>query len=169
MKYSQQQLNEAPKINVGGKDWPIPIFGPRQNRRIVPMISALAGKTANELTIEDMDRLYNIIYWAIARAHDDITEKDFQDWDIPIDEAMRAIPIIGKQTGLMSMAKTRVASVAEVIEILQKEPDQKAFVQFNVLIKKKEETLGEAGATETLTGTSSSPASSPAQDEDGMK
>lgn len=104
-RFTQQELDAAPKIRINGKDWPVPVFGPRQNRRIVPYINKLSQVKITDLTTDDMDNLYNIIYWAINRAHPDVQERDFLDWEVPIDEAMEAVPIIAKQTGLMKLKK----------------------------------------------------------------
>lgn len=109
--YTTEELRECPTIRVTGKDWPIPILGPRQNRRIVPLLSQLRGITLDKLDTEKMDAMYNCIYWALSRAHE-IKEADFLDWDIPVLEAVACLHVISKQTGLMTDKKEEVAGEA---------------------------------------------------------
>lgn len=103
--YTSAELAECPTIRVNGKDWPIPIFGPRQNRRIVPCITAIGGASFEKMDTEKIDQLYSMIYWAINRAHPEVEEKDFLDWDIPLGEAMMCIPVIARQTGIMTFSQ----------------------------------------------------------------
>jgi hypothetical protein len=109
-KYTDQELASAPKIKIAGKEFAIPMLGPRQNRRIVPYIHRMSRMKADQMTTEDWDALYGIIYTALTRAYPDTKEADFMDWDIGIDEAFACIPVIAQQTSLMKMAKAGEAA-----------------------------------------------------------
>lgn len=101
--FTQAELDAAPKIKIAGKEWPIPVLAPRQNRRILPRMSRMGSFNIANTTEADLDDMYEIVFWALTRAHPDLNQNDFMDWDIPLSELLPAMPIIAKQTGLLEV------------------------------------------------------------------
>lgn len=95
-------LQDCPKIRIGGKDWPVPLFAPRQNRKIIPGLMRLRGlKDSPDLSEEQYDDLLGLVYLALTRAHPSLKLEEMMDWPIPGYELMAAFPIIALQTGMV--------------------------------------------------------------------
>jgi hypothetical protein len=108
----------TPTIPLAGKEWPVPLLAPRQNRIVVPLImrhaaslSALikGGKISLEslaklLTTEVYDALAEVSYCALTRAHK-ISRDEFNDMPIETMDLIMAFFVVATQTGLIRPAK----------------------------------------------------------------
>lgn len=83
-------------ITIAGRLWPVPLLAPRQNRIVVPALIELDARPEGHY-----DRLLDIVFVALTRAHPAITRADFEDWPIAYDELINALPIIARQTGFV--------------------------------------------------------------------
>lgn len=77
---------------IAGREWPIPLLAPRQNRIVVPLL--LTGKN-------DYESLSVVAYMALTRAHRHVSRTEFDDWPVPYCELVDAVPVIARQTGLV--------------------------------------------------------------------
>jgi hypothetical protein len=102
---------EAPKISLGGKEYPIPKLAPRQQRIVIPKGLALmkafaesAGKPeAGEISAEQFDDLFDIVFTACTRADPSLKRDDFLDRPASFFELMSALNTIMLQTGMADM------------------------------------------------------------------
>jgi hypothetical protein len=137
----------APTIRLAGKDWPIPLLAPRQNRLVVPAVSKVTKRMrdiaeaklgriaadekadllaqlgsdaalrkriweitdfsfemAQDLEPAVFDIIADAIYWALTRAHPQLTRAQFDDLPIGMLEMIDAIGIVAQQTGMMKRA-----------------------------------------------------------------
>ena len=134
----------APSIHLAGKDWPIPLLAPRQNRIVVPAVAkitqrmkTLAGEKLASLKDDErralieaigsetelrsriwkttdfaveiiqqlepafFDTIADALYWALTRAHPQLTRQIFDDMPIGTIEMIDAVGIVAQQTGMM--------------------------------------------------------------------
>ena len=144
----------TPCISLAGQRWPIPPFGVKQNRRVVPAVShvtkamrelslrrlaeltpeqraailaqvpqdvatmgednALRNRLwaitdfpvemSREMTDEVFDALTTAVFWALRRAHPQLTLDEFEEMPIGMIELINCIGIIADQTGMMRKA-----------------------------------------------------------------
>ena len=97
-----------PLITIAGRDWPIPLLAPRQNRVVVPAIMRLASQPG--LQYED---LLEIVFAALTRARPALERAEFEEWSIATWELVEAIPVIATQTGLLRAAGRSGTSTGE--------------------------------------------------------
>lgn len=141
----------TPTVTLAGKDWPVPMLAPRQNRHVVPAIIKLGPKFANLGNLKTVSSVYarvdedvygallDACFWALRRAHPAMERDEFEDMPVTTNELMLALPVIAQQTGMIKKATAAEAAAA-----------------------------GEGiGAKSPLTGIESLPGSSPAQDGPG--
>jgi hypothetical protein len=95
---------ETPKIEWAGKDWPIPLLAPKQNRHVLPAIMRVRHKvrtinvaTAEPISEDDFEDLSKIVYWGLKRAHPDLTRDDFDEVSMPMKEMLKAMTVVAKQ------------------------------------------------------------------------
>lgn len=108
---------KTPTIKLAGKEWPVPLLAPRQNRYVVPAILSVAPKIMYAVAPQEgvsparlaatldpaaMDQLGDICFWALKRAHKDMTRDEFDDMPINVMEMAIAMKVISEQTGLVS-------------------------------------------------------------------
>src|SRR5438270_7687216 len=86
----------AATIIIAGTEWPVPLLAPRQNRIVVPALMALGGEPHAQY-----DRLLDIVFAALTRAHASLARDEFENWPIATHELLAALPVIAKQTGLL--------------------------------------------------------------------
>lgn len=96
----QSDIDEAPKVRLGKKDWSIPELSPRQIIKITGRMSHLQHIRLNELTEQDIEALYDIVFIALQRAHPDVDREKFDDMPIKPRQLMNAFPVIMRQSGL---------------------------------------------------------------------
>jgi hypothetical protein len=120
---------ELPKVSLAGREFPIPLLGPRQNRlvlsvgvslfkRMAPlrMLVAEAQRTgikpdenalaaAFEMNEQDHIQLENVVYAGLTKAHPDMRKDDFLDAPIATSELMAAFFTIMQQSGGVKPAK----------------------------------------------------------------
>ncbi len=106
------EIEDAPKVILGGKEWPVPLLAARQNRIIDPLILSLlpvftewqhdrAGAVA-KIRNESYDALQEITYQAITRATPTMTRGAFLDMPVTLPELIGAFPLIAQQTGVFA-------------------------------------------------------------------
>jgi len=117
-------------IKLDGKSWPVPKLAPKQNKIVVPLILELTPRITEAMrsvkkpaegadrdvvgefmesyltalqkvmTERDMTNLYTIVYWALERGHKGLSREEFDDMPIGALEAVEAVTVITKQTGV---------------------------------------------------------------------
>lgn len=112
--------SDAPIIILAGREWPVPKLGARQNRIVVPALLELipkilrardqsdaAGETgsfaqlARYLDTEAYDRLTEVAYAALTRAHPALSRAEFDEFPIDTLELIAAVRVIALQAGLI--------------------------------------------------------------------
>jgi hypothetical protein len=152
-----------PVITLAGKDWPIPLLAPRQNRHVVPAVSKVtrrmvalatakiaevdeplreallascdpeliarvgaeaavrrriwevtdfAKELADQADPEFFELIESAVYWAVTRAHPNLTRAEFDDMPIGTLELIDAVGVIAQQTGMMRKVDPSVAPLA---------------------------------------------------------
>jgi hypothetical protein len=120
----------VPTMTLAGEEWSVPILAPRQNRVVVPLIDAVLPKidAARRKALVDpaddksaiipakwvtgliengaYDDLCAICHAAITRARPDITREMFDDMPVASFELLAALPLIGRQAGMIVARKT---------------------------------------------------------------
>lgn len=112
-------MSDVPTIRLAGRDWPVPVLAPRQNRIVVPALLALIPKIAaareeaarrNEggiaalaryLDTTAYDTLTEISHLALTRAHPDLSRTAFDDMAIDTLELLAAVHTIARAAGLV--------------------------------------------------------------------
>jgi len=116
-EFTTQELADAPKIVLAGKEYPIPKLAPRQNRRIIPRLSRLGNimqkNAAGEMTETDVDDAYLSIYWALTRTMPDLKESDFMDMPIDMQDVLAALGTVAQQTGIMKQMEVAPGDAGE--------------------------------------------------------
>jgi hypothetical protein len=114
----------APTARLAGRDWPVPVLAPRQNRLVVPALLDLiprivrarddvaasgAGgvfaQLARYLDTETYDRLSDIVFTALTRATPDLSRAEFDDMPIDTLELIAAVHIVARQAGLLKQTE----------------------------------------------------------------
>ena len=113
-----------PTITIAGREWRISLLTPRQNRVVLPGLMHLGREPADQY-----ERLLDIVFVALTRAHPAITREEFEDWPIATWELVESIPVIARQTGFLRTSsfdglRTRSIPHAELVEA----PDWDAFI-----------------------------------------
>lgn len=115
------EIAAAPKVTLGGKEWPIPKLAPRQQRLIVPALLAImptlgmiiaAVESKDPMAIAQMqvnddvyDKIVDVVYAALTRADPELKKEDFLDIAIDARDMFAALPVVMAQTGMMERAK----------------------------------------------------------------
>ena len=109
----------VPTVTLAGREWPVPVLAPKQNRIVVPALleilpriaqirdAAASGGTAElarHLDTATYDRLTEIVFVALTRARPEIQRAEFDDLPIETIELMTAIHVIARQAGLLAPA-----------------------------------------------------------------
>jgi hypothetical protein len=90
-----------PVISLGGKEFPVPLLAPRQQRIVIPAIMRLRTMNAAAITQEQYDDLCEISLSAAQRGTPSLKRDEFLDMPIQVNELLSALPVIAKQTGLL--------------------------------------------------------------------
>lgn len=120
---------KVPCIKIGGRDWPIPPLGPKQNAVVVPTILAIIpdvleivrrrateepsletletqlAQTASILNEENLLKLSDVVFAALKKGHKELTRDEFDDMPLGVMECIDAILVISQQTGLIRPAR----------------------------------------------------------------
>ena len=95
---------DAPKIVLGGQEWPVPAFALRQNIPLQTLLGNAAnnvlGKDMGSLTQADVDCLVQVAVISLSRAHPGVTLADIEDLPITVPELLQILPTVMEQTGL---------------------------------------------------------------------
>lgn len=100
-----RSLMPDPGILIAGREWPVPLLAPRQNRIVVPALLSI-GKDATR----EYELLLDIVFAALTRAHPDLNRDDFEDWPLPLCELREAVPVIARQTGLLKSPQSAISA-----------------------------------------------------------
>jgi len=110
---------DTPAILLAGRAWPVPRLAPKQNRIVVPALLELIPKilrardeataagelgsfaqVARYLDTAAYDRLMEIAFTALTRAHPDLCRADFDDMAMDTFELIAAVRVVALQAGL---------------------------------------------------------------------
>jgi hypothetical protein len=110
------QLMSDQTITLAGRHWPIPTLAPRQNRIVIPALLEVIPKIicarseasdgtgfsqlARYLDTQTYDRLTEIVFMALTRAHPALTRAEFDDMSIDTAELLAALNPIARAAGL---------------------------------------------------------------------
>lgn len=95
-------------ITLGSETFQIPKLAIRQNRKVVPALTALSGVSLTAQSIgEDFDRLLEPIYWAITKARPDFNREQLEDLEVTDLQIVDALQVVMRQSGFFSSAKTQ--------------------------------------------------------------
>lgn len=132
-------IEGAPKIVLGGREWAVPQLAIKQSRHVVPalmeilpLVTQLAGAvmpgadgrpqvidqavlframgTISEQTYEAASRA---IFWALKRAHPGLAQAEFDDMPITMPELFAALPVVMRQTGFIKSKPAGDAALGE--------------------------------------------------------
>ncbi len=109
----------TPTIEWDGKQWPIPLLAPRENRIVLPAVMRsriTVQKMTQEnapMTTEEYDDLTLIVYWGLRRAHPSLTRDQFDDVPISTIDLLRAMTTVARQTGAVAVGEGGAAAVGE--------------------------------------------------------
>jgi hypothetical protein len=105
---SQSDLDAAPKLTLAGKEWPVPLLVPRQQRIVIPKLMALMKTLAvggvidaASISTEQYDELIDVVFHGVVRGSPTVTREAFIDEPITLMELIKAIDVIAAQTGMM--------------------------------------------------------------------
>jgi hypothetical protein len=101
-------------VTLGDKQWEVPRLGSIQNRIVSPLLLEIVPKIitakkeggsdfdqfAKYLDTATYDKLLDIAYTALTRAHPELTRDEFNDLPITVLELVVAMTTIAKQAGL---------------------------------------------------------------------
>lgn len=114
------EFENAPRIKIGGLEFPIPVLAWMQVRIVVPGLVKLGSffKKVSELvatagsdpfwwinidfSTEQLDIMADVVYTACTRANPGFGRGEFNNMPINPIELMQAIGVIGGQTGMMA-------------------------------------------------------------------
>ena len=109
MTLSQSEIDAAPKVTLAGKEYPVPLLVPRQQRIVIPKLMALmkaltsgGAIDAASISTEQYDDLVDVIYHGIARGSPTFTKEQFLDEPITLTEMIKAIDAVATQTGMLN-------------------------------------------------------------------
>src|SRR6185437_509529 len=93
--------HEGAAVALAGRDWVMADLAPRQFRKVIPAIIALAAvKRPEELDEAGIDRLLDALYYALTRNYPDLTREEFLDLPIKVAELVAALPALAKAAGI---------------------------------------------------------------------
>lgn len=114
-----RQSGDAPTVTIAGREWPVPMLAPRQNRIVVPILVELmpriqkvqeeAAKSENSefaflkefVGAAIYDQLLTATYTALTRAAPDLKREDFDDMPVTLSELFAALTVIARQAGII--------------------------------------------------------------------
>ncbi len=116
-------INDALTIQLGGKEWLIPMLAAKQNKIIDPLILSLLpifsewqndkAVALSKLGAEQYEDLQEIAFVAIGRAEPNLKHEQFLDLPITLPELINAFSIIAQQTGVFQKVTTEEKNPGE--------------------------------------------------------
>lgn len=104
---SADEIASAPKVTLGGQEWPVPVLAARQLRVILPLWRKVVSIDYAEVTTADMDTTFDVFHAALTRARPEITRDDVLDMPIALHEIMPALDVIAGQMRILRKAGDR--------------------------------------------------------------
>ena len=103
MSLTQAELDMAPKMRLGGVDYALPTLTVRQLKTVVPKLAQVTKQelspfSMSEATVND---LFAVIFLSLSRAYPDLTQDQFDNLPISMIEAIQAVFVVMKQTGMI--------------------------------------------------------------------
>jgi hypothetical protein len=93
--------HEGAAIALAGRSWVLADLAPRQFRKVIPAVIALAAvKRPEDLDEAGIDRLLDALYYALTRNYPDLTREEFLDLPIKLAELVAALPTLAKAAGI---------------------------------------------------------------------
>jgi hypothetical protein len=87
-------------VTLGGRSWVMADLAPRQFRKVVPAMLALAGlKRPEDLDEGRIERLIDALYWALTRNYPELSREEFLDLPIRLGELFAAVPALAQAAG----------------------------------------------------------------------
>lgn len=112
--------NKTPTIHWNGKEYPVPLLTPKQQRWIIPAlmrsrnaIMKLAQGNGPALTDAEYDDLVSVVYWSLKRAHPDLVFASFEDTPLSLLDLGPMIEVAAQQTGMFKKEAGNGAAVGE--------------------------------------------------------
>lgn len=106
------EVEDAPKVTLGGLQWAVPMLSARQNRIIDPLILSLLPifakwQTDKALALSNIsapqyEALQEIALQGIRQARPEITRDQFLDLPVTLPELIAAFSVIAQQTGVFA-------------------------------------------------------------------
>lgn len=113
----------TPAVRLGDKLWPVPPLAPRQFREMFEDMVAVTDALTDALPVSPdakkgsdimdrvallnrptYDKMLNVVYWGLTRAHPDLTQAEFLDMPIDPQQTVMAFLIVRSQTGFYAAA-----------------------------------------------------------------
>jgi hypothetical protein len=92
--------HEGTEVRLAGRAWILADLAPRQFRKVVPAMLALAGvKRAEDLDEARIERLIDALYWALTRNYPDLAREEFLDLPIRPAELFAVLPALARAAG----------------------------------------------------------------------
>jgi hypothetical protein len=93
--------HEGAAVALAGRSWVMADLAPRQFRKVIPAVIALASvKRPEDLDEAGIDRLLDALYYALTRNYPDLTREEFLDLPIKLAELVAALPALAKAAGI---------------------------------------------------------------------
>src|SRR6185437_12417406 len=93
--------HEGAAVALAGRSWVMADLAPRQFRKVIPAVIALAAvKAPEDLDEAGIDRLLDALYYALTRNYPDLTREEFLDLPIRLAELVAALPALAKAAGI---------------------------------------------------------------------
>lgn len=124
-------VEDAPRVTLAGKEWPIPQLAIGQAKKVVPAIMSIgpallrvaeaAERNDQAAMVQAMasfdeaafEKLADIVFNALRRAHPNMGRGEFENMPITVTELFMAIPVVFKQVGFLKVAKAGDTAAGE--------------------------------------------------------
>ena len=124
---------QTPTIKWNGKDYPIPLLAPRQNRVVMPALLRLRGVMkqmeglrslqtfdGETMTEAQFDDLTNVVFMGLKRAHPDIRKDAFDEVPCSMVDMIMAMVVVSQQAMGMKPGQKGDDNSADLGEDVQK-------------------------------------------------
>ena len=103
----------VPFVVVGGKKWPVPPLAPRQNRIIIPLAMKNSSINPADVSPEQLDTIYEIVFQGLTRAHPTLTRDEFMDMATDLEDMMNGFNVVLQQTRMMRKVEEAPPALGE--------------------------------------------------------
>jgi hypothetical protein len=93
--------HDGTSVTLAGRNWVMADLAPRQLRKVIPAVIALAAIRAPEdLDEGKIDRLLDALYYALTRNYPELGREEFLDLPIKLVELFAALPALAAAAGV---------------------------------------------------------------------